>query len=126
MGIGEIIYSMITLLLMFLIIFSPLLRKMLKSAGNAKNEADKPMGDIYESVDSHRVVERVLTEEEQVPVIEFVEPEPLKKLKYYNLTEEKTIVEKLDTMAPLKRGIIWKEILSSPVALRQLGRDEYL
>ena len=126
MGIGEIIYSMITLILMVLIIFSPLLRKIAKSAEKNKGDREKPIEDIYESVDSHRVVQRILSDDEQTEHITFNEPKALRQVEKYIYDEKVSAIDKIDKMSKLKRAIVWKEILSAPVAMRHLGRDDYL
>ena len=140
MGIGEIIYGLITLILMVLIIFSPLIRKIVKSVDKSNQSTDSGPGksetllsgsgrvsedDIYESVNSHRVVQRILSENESSEKINFIEPEQYRPLNDYSTSASNSVIKKLDKMATLKRAVIWKEILSSPVALRDLGGDDY-
>ncbi len=118
MGIGDIIYSLITLILMIVIIFSPLLRKMMKSAEKYRNQGPGSEDSMYESVDSHRVVERILAEQQQVPHIEFSEPKALNHTENKMYDEGESLVNKLDRMTPLKRAVIWKEILDKPVGMK--------
>ena len=119
MGIGEIIYSLITLILMVLVIFSPLIRKLVKSAG--KHSKGESQDSIYDSVDSHRVVERNLAGRDTAPKVSFTEPEPLRRMAISDSVHERSSMEKIDRMKPLKRAILWKEILDKPVGLR----DQY-
>jgi len=119
MPIGEIIYSLITLTLMALIIFSPIIRKMIKSAEKHSRGESSSQDSIYESVDSHRVVERILADEDPVPQIKFVEPEPLRHKEDDLYGKNISPVERLDKVSVLKRAVIWKEILDKPVGLRE-------
>jgi hypothetical protein len=117
MGIGEILYSMLTLLIMFLIIFSPLLKKMMKSVEDANKEVKLPPDDIYESVDSHRVVKRILNTDEQVKDIIFTEPETIRKMPEISSGDVQNKIRKIDSLSHLKSAVIWKEILDKPLGL---------
>lgn len=125
MNIGDLIYSIITLILMVLIMMSPLLRKIFKSAEkHAKGNIASSEDSFYESVDSHRVVNRILEEVEPVPHMDFIEPEKVHSLvRAKGEIQEKmsTPLERLDKMPPLKKAVIWKEILDKPVGLRNIG-----
>lgn len=118
MGIGDIIYGLITLLLMAAVMFSPLLRKLIKSAGkNVKGES-RGEDPLYDSVDSHKVVQRILGNQNPMGHIEFSGPESLKPLSDSNRDYNLSAVNKLEKMSYLKRAVIWKEILDKPIGLR--------
>lgn len=118
MDIGDIIYSLITLVLMVVIVFSPLLKKMLKSVEKNSKGDSVSEDSMYESVDSHRVVKRILSEQQEVPHIEFLEPESLSHSENYMNEQRESVAAKLDRMSPLKRAVIWKEILDKPLGMR--------
>ncbi|MDA3810081.1 MAG: hypothetical protein PF518_07060 [Spirochaetaceae bacterium] len=117
MGIGEIIYSLLTLVLIFLIIFSPLLRKLIKSVDKSKKALDSSEDKIYESVDSHRVVQKILGNGERSQNISFTRQNSLMPDKEYQSEQKISVVEKLDKLSTLKRAVIWKEILDKPLGL---------
>ncbi|MCP4294349.1 MAG: hypothetical protein GY786_01945 [Proteobacteria bacterium] len=130
MRIGEILYGLITLLFMFLIMFSPLIRKMLKEREDGHRPPKKPEAGnrfqedpVYESADSHRVVERALYGLQSAPKIKFEESKPLtfKNEEYYR--EKVDIHRRIDRVSRLKKAVIWKEILDLPVALREPGSN---
>ena len=126
MGIGEIIYGLLTLVLMVLIIFSPLLRKLIKSVDKSKKTPDPGKDNFNESVDSHIVVQRILNNGERPKNISFSAPDSIIPAMEYKTGQKVSVFEKLDKISTLKRAVIWKEILSAPVALRELGREDYL
>lgn len=118
MAVGDIIYSLITLILMVLILSSPIIRKVIKSVGKSSKGENPAVDSIYESVDSHRVIERNLIVREQTPQVEFSVPKPLVHIRNSMYDEKETVMKKLDRMSPLKRAVIWKEILDKPVGMR--------
>ena len=126
MRIGEIIYSLITLLIMFLLILSPLIRKLVKSVDKSKSTPPPSEDNLYDSVDSQRVVQRILSDNtEPSGKIEFTEPVPIRHKEEDRYRMEASSFERLDKISVLKRAVIWREILSKPVALRDLGRDGF-
>lgn len=118
MNIGDIIYSLITLILMVVIVFSPLLRKMMKSAEKYNNKGPHSEDAQYKSVDFLQSLERILAEKQQVPHIEFSEPKTLNHSENTMSDEGESFVKKIDKMSPLKRAVIWKEILDKPVGMK--------
>lgn len=119
MNIGDLIYTIITLILMVLVITSPILRKIFKSAEKSLEGDDlSPEDRIYESVDSHRVVNRMMEETDQVPHLEFTEPRSVQKSSYKPQSVETSPLKKIEKLPSLKQAVIWKEILDRPVSLR--------
>jgi len=111
---------------MSLVIFSPLIRKIIKSVDKSKKDVQPNEDNIYESVDSHRVVQRILNSDSSpVGSVEFIEPKPIQHKEDDMYKGDISAIKKIDNISVLKKAVIWKEILSPPVALRDLGRDDY-
>lgn len=118
MAVGDIIYSLITLILMILIISSPLIKKIMKSAGKQVKGRSPSEDSEYDRVDSQKTVHRILSDSEGPLHIEFTEALPLKSVPIKDNEKIINVAEKLDRLTPLKRAVIWKEILDKPLGLR--------
>ncbi len=123
MRFGELIYSLITLLLMFLVIFSPLIKKILKgrdsSNSGSVHKTFRDKGKSNNDSELKNEIKRIQREEPTIRQVKFVEPDFIK-------FENEVRLKKIDRIKALHEAIIWKEILSPPVALRDLGDDDYL
>lgn len=119
MSFGDLIYGLITLVLMFLFIISPILRKIFRSAKQSGEESpavreEKTCG----SVDSRRVIGRM--RDIPIPVRTYKQPEPGEILPVQVPVGEKGSQDMLNGLSPLKKAVVWKEILDAPLALRDL------
>lgn len=122
MKIGDLIYSMITLTLMILVIASPILRKIFRSADkNLKGNTAPSEDSLYDSVDSAKVVERMFSQgEEAEKRWEFSRPDSVLSRKLSSEAKTPAVMERIDSLPPLKKAVIWSEILGKPVSLRDL------
>jgi len=120
MKLGDLIYSMITLALMILVFASPALRKMFRSAEkNTRGEAESSEDALYDSVDSRRVVDRMLSRPSEEESWEL--SQPALKLTDKSMMEEKRIspaLERIESLPSLKKAVLWSEILGTPVGMR--------
>jgi len=119
MRLGDLIYSMITLALMVLVFASPALRKMFRSAGkSARGESEPNDEALYESVDSRRVVDRMLSYPPESELREL--SEPVSKLTRKLAVDERIspALERIDSLPPLKKAVLWSEILGKPAGLK--------
>ncbi|MDC7241871.1 MAG: hypothetical protein PQJ50_16070 [Spirochaetales bacterium] len=111
---GDLIYTLLTLVMLVVFIMSPVIRKFFKSVGREDDE--RPTEDrMYESVDSRRVVERSVESIQSIEEFpQEAEPETVSLHKLTADREPATPVERIDRLSPLKRAVIWKEILDKP------------
>ncbi|MBN2655873.1 MAG: hypothetical protein JXR86_02335 [Spirochaetales bacterium] len=119
MKLGDLIYSIITLVLMVLFIAGPVLRKLLRSEGTFRHNGVTPSEDsAYGTVDSARVVERMSVHHDTGEQWEFSEPSaglsPTVPAEINPLPAR----ERIESLPPLKKALIWSEILGKPTALR--------
>lgn len=127
MNIGDNFYGLVPLILMFLVIFSPFLKKWVKSVSKEKTDRESISGDLSNGIASNQIIQRIQSEEEQEQIIEFIQSEePFKKRKDFGPEKERENLRRLDNISFLKRSVVWKEILSLPVSLRGPGQDGYL
>ncbi|MBB6481032.1 hypothetical protein [Spirochaeta isovalerica] len=122
MKIGDLIYSMITLALMILVIASPILRKIFRSAGkNLKGNTAPSEDSLYDSVDSAKVVDRMFSQGEKADKKwDFSRPDSVLPRKISSEVKTPAAMERIDSLPPLKKAVIWSEILGKPVSLRDL------
>jgi hypothetical protein len=129
---GDIIFSLISLALVILFIFNPLIRKIAVSTKmNMKNKAipgsKPPLADSSErpfnmSADSQRVLQRTVHGYESTLPSWNRPPLPVSG-KALPLVESKT--ESTDRLSVLRKAILWREILSPPLALRDYREDRF-
>lgn len=113
MNIGDLLFGMIVLILMVFVFLSPLLRKLFSSATNStRGERDRNNGEEIKSTPLEEPIGEVRwkNQDSQAEINRITASK----------TETKSIVEKIESMTPLKKAVIWKEILDKPVGLRNM------
>ncbi len=124
MKLGELIYSLITIIIIFLIMFSPLIRKIRKAKGGKGQKGKGRSNYLYENNTISQSASRIQEEKNTFHQVKFSKPRPIKQYKDVYAINGEDVVERIDNLGRLKKAVIWKEILSSPIALRDSDGDD--
>ncbi len=124
MKLGELIYSLITIIIIFLIMFSPLIRKIRKSKAGKGDKGKGGSNFLYENKTPFQNANRIIEDQNTFHQVKFSEPRPIKQYKDEYARNGEDAVDRIDNLGRLKKAVIWKEILSPPIALRDSGEDD--
>ena len=103
----ELLISILSLLIVAVFIFKPLLaKKLIKTTGNEQPPREDP---TYDSVDSY--AERILGSDDQKKQYRIIEPEIIFPRKGKRERDTSSVFNKINRQSDLKKAMIWKEIL---------------
>jgi len=112
----DLIVSIISLLVLLVFVFNPLFKKFIMKVDKKKADLPPREDPVYQSVESF--AQRILNNNKEVKQFRIIQPEIVipaaEKLK----TEKKSVFGRIEKQSALRKAVIWKEILSPPVALK--------
>lgn len=116
MGKEDLLISIISLAVLFIFVFNPILRKILKQVDKEKSTRPPREDPSYSSIDTFS--QRILNSNEQMKPYRIVQPEIVYPAAVEIKNKKNSAMDRIQKQSALRKAVIWKEILSAPVSLK--------
>jgi F0F1-type ATP synthase membrane subunit b/b' len=116
MGKDDLIISIISFTVLLIFVFNPMLKKILRKVDKKQSDVPPREDPAYNSIDS--LAQKILSSNEEVKKFSIVQHETVNPAAEELRIKNKSVTDRIEKQSALRKAVIWKEILSAPVSLK--------
>lgn len=118
MDVSDFVYTMASLIILLFLMMGPLLIKLIKGVENKTTEGKRPPKKRLQE-NSHQLSSKTENWDEVESQFEILPSERDGFRENQREVRISPVREQIEKMPPLKRAVIWSEILSKPLGLKE-------